>query len=127
MLKPPKSAEEHSLDQLTSDNSEYIQTLADQEYYLAVIYREQKDYILALKHLDRATELYDSINHEVQNVLMLHERALTYILMERGRVVDELPSGVESDDYAQAQQWLDQAYKDMKFCHHIYKPLGLHL
>ncbi len=80
---------------------------AEQQYYLAVIYREQSEFDLAHKHLDIASQRYAEVNNQERNVLILHEKALLYALIEREKKQQE-------KDWTLAKQWLGLAYKELE-------------
>jgi tetratricopeptide (TPR) repeat protein len=84
--------------QLTSiDMIDVNRISAEQNYFLAVIYRDLKQFDEATKHLDRASEQYSRLENPIRNMLMLYERAVLFRF--RG----------ETDA---AQQWLKLAYDE---------------
>lgn len=70
---------------------------AEQNYFLAVIYRELKQFDEAFQYLDRASEQYARLKNPVRNMLILHEKAVLYHFINQPE---------------EAQQWLNLAYRE---------------
>lgn len=69
---------------------------AEQYMYLAIMYRDMKQYDKALEYFEIALDQTGRIDHSVYNMLILSEKALVYAF---------------KDDIKEAKYWIDRAFQ----------------
>jgi len=92
------------------DTSKISVITAELNFYLAVMYRELKQYDQAFAKLDIASEQYARINNHVQNMLVLYETAMIYQNQEQtekaldwvNQAINEFERLTEKQDYHRA-------------------------
>jgi tetratricopeptide (TPR) repeat protein len=84
------------------DLSKISEITAELNFYLAVMYRELKQYNKAFAKLDIASEQYARLNHHVQNMLVLYETSVLYHSQKQDK---------------KALQWSDLAYQEFEQLH----------
>lgn len=82
---------------------------AEQNYFLAVVYRDLQEFDLASKYLERASEQYSRLENPIRNMLMLFEKAVLF------RFLGQTDA---------AEQWIKLAYDEY---YKLAEPQSFHL
>lgn len=83
----------------TLDRSKIGAILAEQNFYLAVMYRELGEFEKAFAKLDIASDQFARLNNHVQNMLVQYETAMIYHTQHHNE---------------KALDWINQAYKEFE-------------